>query len=58
MSKTVTTTIRITEEEAERLRKVAARQDRSMASVIPPRGPRLLLEARSVIAFTVPVSGW
>ena len=34
MSKQVVTTIRITEEEAERLRKVAAREDRSMASVI------------------------
>ena len=33
-ARTVTTTIRITEDEAERLRKVAARDDRSMASVI------------------------
>ena len=33
-SKTVTTTIRITEEEADQLRKVAEREDRSMASVI------------------------
>ena len=33
-SKTVTTTVRITEEEADQLRRVAVKEDRSMASVI------------------------